>query len=43
MKYLRKYENSGFDTDFAIIKIREHFSEEEVVPFFSPSEPITTL
>ena len=30
MKYLRKYENLGFDTDFAIVKIREHFSEEEV-------------
>ena len=30
MKYLRKYENSGFDVDFAIVKIREHLSEEEV-------------
>lgn len=30
MKYLRKY-NENIDTDFAIVKIREHFSEEEVV------------
>jgi len=31
MKYLRKYnENSNLDMDFAIVKIREHFSEEEV-------------
>ncbi len=29
MKYLRKY-NENIDTDFAIVKIREHFSEEEV-------------
>jgi len=35
MKYLRKYENSGFDTDFAIIKIKEHFSEEEVAAMVS--------
>ena len=32
MKHLRKYnENAGLDIDFAIVKIREHFSEEEVV------------
>jgi hypothetical protein len=31
MKHLRKYnENAGLDIDFAIVKIREHFSEEEV-------------
>ena len=31
MKHLRKYnENLGLDIDFAIVKIREHFSEEEV-------------
>jgi hypothetical protein len=31
MRYLRKYnENTNFDIDFAIVKIREHFSEEEV-------------
>jgi hypothetical protein len=29
MKYLRNY-NENIDTDFAIVKIREHFSEEEV-------------
>jgi len=29
MKHLRKY-NENIDTDFAIVKIREHFSEEEV-------------
>ena len=32
MKYLRKYnESTGFDIDFAIVKIREHFSESDVV------------
>jgi len=32
MKYLRKYNESiGFDKDFAIIKIKEHFSESDVV------------
>jgi hypothetical protein len=36
MKYLRKYnENSIFDIDFAIVKIREHFSEEEVASMVS--------
>jgi hypothetical protein len=30
MKYLRKYESNGFDADFAVAKIRDHFSEEEV-------------
>lgn len=36
MKYLRKYnENSTFDIDFAIVKIREHFSEEEVASMVS--------
>lgn len=31
MRYLRKYnESSSLDIDFAIVKIREHFSEEEV-------------
>ena len=31
MKHLRKYNESvGLDIDFAIVKIREHFSEEEV-------------
>jgi len=31
MRYLRKYnENTNLDIDFAIVKIREHFSEEEV-------------
>ena len=31
MRYLRKYnESASFDIDFAIVKIREHFSEEEV-------------
>ena len=32
MKYLRKYnENINFDKDFAIIKIKEHFSESDVI------------
>lgn len=32
MKYLRKYnENSTFDKEFAIVKIKEHFSESDVV------------
>lgn len=36
MRYLRKYnENSTFDIDFAIVKIREHFSEEEVASMVS--------
>jgi hypothetical protein len=31
MRYLRKYnENTNLDIDFVIVKIREHFSEEEV-------------
>ena len=31
MKHLKKYnENASLDIDFAIVKIREHFSEEEV-------------
>jgi hypothetical protein len=36
MRYLRKYnENSNLDIDFAIVKIREHFSEEEVAGMVS--------
>lgn len=36
MKHLRKYnENLGLDIDFAIVKIREHFSEEEVTGMVS--------
>jgi hypothetical protein len=32
MKYLKKYnESAGLDIDFAIVKIREHFSESDVV------------
>lgn len=32
MRYLRKYnESADFDIDFAIVKIREHFSESDVV------------
>lgn len=30
MKHLRKYNESLLDIDFAIVKIREHFSEQEV-------------
>ena len=36
MRYLRKYnENTNLDIDFAIVKIREHFSEEEVTGMVS--------
>ena len=36
MKHLRKYnESASLDIDFAIVKIREHFSEEEVVEMVS--------
>lgn len=32
MRYLKKYnESAGLDIDFAIVKIREHFSESDVV------------
>lgn len=30
MKHLRKYNESLLDIDFAIVKIKEHFSEQEV-------------
>jgi hypothetical protein len=31
MRYLKKYnENTNLDIDFAIVKIREHFSESDV-------------
>ena len=36
MKHLRKYnESASLDIDFAIVKIREYFSEEEVVEMVS--------
>ena len=36
MKHLRKYnESASLDIDFAIVKIREHFSEEEVTEMVS--------
>jgi hypothetical protein len=38
MKYLRKYNenesSSEFDLDFAMAKIREHFSEDKVINMF---------
>jgi len=30
MKYLKKYENAGFDVDFAVVKIAHHFNENKV-------------
>ncbi len=30
MKYLKRYESAGFDADFAVAKIKDRFSEEEV-------------
>ena len=36
MKHLRKYnESAQLDIDFAIVKIREHFSEEKVAEMVS--------
>jgi hypothetical protein len=37
MKYLRYYENTNdnnFDIDFAIVKIKEEFSEERISDYF---------
>lgn len=30
MRYLKRYESAGFDADFAVAKIRNRYSEEEV-------------
>ncbi len=46
MKYLKKYENAGFDIDFAVVKIAHHFNVNKVAEIiesenkeWSDSEP----